>query len=141
MPSKAKRKFWELLRPFYKFVKTTWVYKKLIKIGHKERQKYHVGWLKNHPLEHFVKHLEAKGFEYQSIAWLDPEEETSLRKRHNQYWQYHLRVYKDGEIRAHYEYAPEDYALRHFFEKNIQDRREEIHNFLSDHPGFFREIK
>jgi hypothetical protein len=46
--------------------------------------------------------------------------------------QYHLRVFKDGEVRGHYEYTPECHPIWHLQKVGQEPRREELLGFLGD---------
>lgn len=137
IPKTIKRQFWHTIRPWYKYAKQTYFYRLIAKFFHHHRQHFHLGWL-THPQfsEKLTLYLQSQGFEPQDIAWLDPGEIISLRKTHQHIFQYHLRIFHDGEIRGHLEYQPETYALRHFFEINIQAKHEEFIFFLQNFTQF-----
>jgi hypothetical protein len=84
---------------------------------HSFRQNYLLGHLNaNFNKESFEKTLKENGFEKAVIAWRDPGEVLSMRKIDKEIYQYHVRLFIDGEIRAHYEYSPESHPLDHIFE-------------------------
>ena len=124
------------MRPIYRLMRKNLVYRLFTKYIHNKRQHYHLGWLDNSHVESLANHLHSSGWTEQPIAWLDPGETHSLSKRHMEVWQYHLRIFHDGEVRGHLEYAPEEYSWRHFFEINIQNRNTEFHSFLEEFSGF-----
>jgi len=101
----------------------------------KGRQPYHLGWLApGKTLEDLEKHLNEKwGFGNHFVAWCDNGQVLSWRKLENFDNQYHIRVFKDGEIRGHYEYTPESRPIEHFTEINEQPRFEDFKKFLEDY--------
>lgn len=85
------------------------------KLGfHNFRQKFLLGHLNsNYNKEQFAEFLRSKGFETAIIAWRDPGEVLSVRRVNDAIYQYHIRLFLDGEIRAHYEYSPESRPIDH----------------------------
>lgn len=116
-----------------------WVQKHFLKwhvVWHeKGRQPYHLGWLApGKTLEELEKHLHSEwGFGNHFIAWKDKGQILSWRKLENFDDQYHIRVFKDGEIRGHYEFTPESKPVAHFTEINEQPRIEEFRKFLGNY--------
>lgn len=96
------------------------------KLGlHNFRQKYLLGHLNsNFNKESMENLLFRKGFERAVIAWRDPGEVLSMRKIDGSAFQYHIRLFIDGEIRGHYEYSPESHPLDHFFETRFEPATE-----------------
>lgn len=74
--------------------------------------------------------LTEKGYEEAIIAWCDPGEVLSMRKIHNEIYQYHVRLFIDGEIRAHYEYSPESKPIEHIRETFFKPETEFFKNLL-----------
>lgn len=100
---------------------------------HNFRQKYIVGQLcKDLSKESLLDFLHSQGYEKALIAWRDPGEVLSVRKIDKKIFQYHIRLFKDGEIRAHYEYSPESYPMRHFFETHFVPKVEIFKELLKD---------
>lgn len=101
----------------------------------KGRQPYHIGWLASgKTLKALEKHLHNEwGFGNHFVAWTDRGQVLSWRKLENFDYQYHLRVFKDGEIRGHYEYTPESKPVAHFAEINEQARIDEFKKFLGNY--------
>lgn len=130
---KIKHKIWTLI---YKvFVPTQRNLLKLNIIRHNDiRQKYHLGWLsRGKDLDGLKKHLsENWNFGNHFIAWVDKGQVLSWRKLPDFNFQYHLRVFEDGEIRGHYEFTPEAHPLAHLREKLHEERKEEFYKFLGD---------
>lgn len=129
-----KKDIWRKLYPIF-----PWVQKHFLKWHlawhEKGRQPYHIGWLApGRTLKELEKHLHEKwNFGNHFVAWTDNDQVLSWRKLENFDYQYHLRVFKDGEIRGHYEYTPESRPLDHFIEINEQARIEEFRKFLGDY--------
>ena len=99
----------------------------------KKRQRYHIGWLaEGRTLPELMKYLATKGFGNHFVAWKDSDQVLSWRKLASFSKQYHLRVYKDGEIRGHYELTPEADPIKHFIEKGEEDKCRDFLNFLGD---------
>ena len=130
---KVKQKTWDFIYLFFLPVR-----KFLFKVGviwHKKgRQKYHIGWLApGKTIEDLKKHLHDKwGFGNNFIAWIDEDQVLSWRKLTDFQDQYHLRIYKDGEVCGHYEFTPEAHPLEHIEERGEVDRREDFLKFLGD---------
>jgi len=129
-----KRDIW---RHLYKIF--PWMQKHLLKwhlMWHeKGRQPYHIGWLApEKTLGELEKHLHNEwGFGNHFVAWKDNGQVLSWRKLENFDDQYHIRVFRDGEIRGHYEYTPEYRPLEHFVEVNEQERADEFKKFLGNY--------
>lgn len=130
---KIKQRIWDFVYSFFlparRFLLKTGL------IWHKKgRQKYHIGWLAPHKtLEGMKKHLHDKwGFGNHFIAWIDEDQVLSWRKLTDFEDQYHLRVYKDGEICGHFEYTPEAHPLEHMEEKGEVNKKEDFIKFLGE---------
>ncbi|MES2930817.1 MAG: hypothetical protein V4665_03490 [Patescibacteria group bacterium] len=130
---KIKKNIWQGIYPVF-----PWMQKNLLRfhiIWHqKERQEYRLGWLApGKTLPQLQKHLHEKwGFGNHFIAWIDTGQVLSWRKLENFDFQYHLRVFEDGEIRGHYEYTPESKPIKHFLEINEERRTEKFKEFLGE---------
>lgn len=72
----------------------------------------------------FLDHLTKLGYRRHDVAWRDPDQILSVRLVENFEWQYHLRVYNDGEVRGHYELTPESYPFKHLVSAHKEERRE-----------------
>lgn len=78
-----------------------------------------------------VEHLAKQGFGNHFVAWEDDGEVVSLRYAENFEYQYHVRIFKDGEVRAHYEYTPECHPIKHYYRRGcFEPRREEFLRML-----------
>lgn len=128
---KIKKNIWKKI--YFIF---PWMQKHLLKwhlMWHeKGRQPYHIGWLApGKTLEDLEKHLhENWGFGNHFVAWEDNGQVLSWRKLESFEKQWHLRVFKDGEIRGHYEWTPEDKPVEHFVEIGEEERKEDFEKFL-----------
>ncbi len=90
-----------------------------------DRQDYLLGTLReDRKVEDLLAYLVQKGFGNHFIAWVDEGEISSLRLLENFEYQYHIRIFKDGQIRGHYEYTPECHPIHHLKEKDMRDGRE-----------------
>ncbi|HNW71534.1 MAG TPA: hypothetical protein PKZ36_02455 [Candidatus Paceibacterota bacterium] len=131
--SKLKQKSWRVIYRFFSPMQ-----KFLLKTGliwhDKGRQKYHLGWLApGKTLEDLKKHLHEKwSFGNHFIAWTDDGQVLSWRKLNSFEDQYHLRVFKDGELRGHFEYTPEAHPVDHFVEKGEVNKKDDFLKFLGD---------
>jgi len=130
---KLKYKLWRVI---YKFFPT--LQRDLLKWGliHHDpsRQPYHIGWLApGKTLEELKEHLHNKwGFGNHFVAWTDTDQVLSWRKLANFQDQWHLRVYKDGEICGHYEFTPEAHPIEHLEEKGEREANADFLKFLGD---------
>lgn len=101
--------------------------------GPHRRQPYLLGRLKDgFRTKDAVQALRAHGFFFQAFAYPDPGQEASLRRldEANPVFQYHVRVFSDGEVRAHYEYTPEDHPWKHLDEAVLENRPEPVREAL-----------
>lgn len=123
--------FWRLYTPYHPFVRDAALALRIAR--HRGRQDYLLGTVAPHlTIKEFISSLIAQGFGNHFVAWKDEDEVVSLRYVKDFAYQYHLRVFKDGEVRAHYEYTPECYPLSHLKGRHMQARREEFLVFLGD---------
>ena len=133
LTDEIKQKIWDFIYSFFlpvrKFFLTIGI------VWHKKgRQKYHLGWLApGKTLYELKKHLHDQwGFGNHFIAWIDEDQVLSWRKLTDFQDQYHLRVYKDGEICGHFEYTPESHPLEHMEEKGETRKTEAFRKFLGN---------
>jgi len=129
---RLKYYFWRFfLFPIFPYLRNALLKMKII--FHEGRQPWHVGFLKNKSkIEDLKFFLESKGFILNRIAWVDSGEILSMRLFDGHKFQYHIRVFKDGEIRAHYEQTPEMHPFGHFFENIFEPRTNEFKKILTD---------
>jgi len=83
---------------------------------HYYRQNYPIGFIKGRDINKAKGLLIKKGYEKDIFAWKDPGEIISMRKMDGDLFNYHIRIFNDGEVRGHYEYASESKPLKHIFE-------------------------
>ncbi len=102
------------------------------------RQEYLLGSLFT-DLPTLIAHLRAQRFEDQLFAWVDDGQIASLRKLDGEF-QYHIRIFEDGEVRGHYEYAPEHAPIKHLRRIARDDRRDQFLDFVGEHirPTLYR---
>lgn len=100
---------------------------------HNTCQPYHLGYLDERYTELELRRLlEKEGFEDAILAWKDPDEILSMRKIDNDVFQYHIRLFADGELRGHYEYSSEGNPWGHIREKCFEPREEYFQSILGD---------
>ncbi|MDO8482513.1 MAG: hypothetical protein Q7S86_01685 [bacterium] len=100
---------------------------------HSHRQRYLLGHLQSSYNKVDLKRLLSdKGFEHAILAWQDPGEILSMRRIDNRIFQHHIRLFVDGEIRAHYEYSPEAHTFKHFFEVHFEAEVEFFRKLLGE---------
>jgi hypothetical protein len=98
------------------------------------RQDFLIGNLKEpYSFREVITSLIGQGYRKNRIGWKDDGEVISLRFAANFTYQYHIRIFEDGEVRGHYEYTPESHPWRHIMEIGFEDRREEFLRVLGDH--------
>ncbi len=83
--------------------------------------------------ENLKDFLLAKGFELTKISWHDPGEALDMRKVDKEIFQYHIRLFADGEIHAHYEYSPEAHPWGHFWESRFGPETEFFDELLGEY--------
>lgn len=129
--NRVKYGFWRMYTPLHPYVRDFALFAGVV--SHSGRQDFLIGMLASHvSFEEIVSFLVEKGYGNHFIAWKDDEELVSLRRVDGFEYQYHLRIFSDGEIRGHYEYTPECYPLLHYFEVNASSCREEFLELLGD---------
>lgn len=100
---------------------------------HTGRQDFLIGTLDpSCSIREFVSFLVAHGFTNHFVAWKDADELVSLRRLVDFRRQYHIRVFKDGEVRCHYEYTPEYRPVQHLIRIGFEDRTDEFKNLVKD---------
>lgn len=133
---KLKYWFWRVYTPIHPKLRDTATYLGVLdnyrfaKFG---RQDFLLGTL--HPersVYDFVTFLIAQGFGNHFVAWKDEGEIVGLRKTVGFQYQYHIRIFRDGEVRVHYEYTPEYRPLHHLIQVGFEDRLPEFQEFLNE---------
>jgi hypothetical protein len=129
--NRSKYVFWKVIYPVHGTGRDI-----LLSLGvlhHEGRQDYLLGHLTpGRTMEDFVKYLETQGLANHFIALRDDDEVVSLRRLVDFEHQYHLRIFKDGEIRGHFEYTPESHPRRHMEKVGQEPRRADFLQFLGD---------
>jgi hypothetical protein len=130
---RSKYRIWKAVYPHYEDIRDT-----LLKLGviwprNSGRQPHLIGTLApNKKIGGFLKHLESQGFGNNFVAWEDSDELAGLRRPDGFHYQYHLRIFKDGEVRGHYEFTPEAHPIRHLGYRHMKDRRDDFLFFCGD---------
>ena len=123
--NRIKYRFWRLYTPYHPFVRDA-----LLSLGifkHEGRQGFLVGRLAyNESIKSFTDYLVKLGYGNHFVAWKDQGEVVSLRYVIGFEYQYHIRVFADGEVRGHYEYTPECYPIKHLKAIGQEDRRARV---------------
>jgi len=119
--------FWRAFHPVHPYVRDAIIALRIYK--YEGRQDYLIGKIApSLSIEEIVAYLIEQGYSNHFIALEDPGEVVSLRYTDSFKYQYHIRVFEDGEVRAHYEFTPECHPILHMKNGNWEDRR---HEFLT----------
>lgn len=125
-----KKIYWKIFEPFFPTVRDAWVAMGLI--NHNIRQPYLYGKLKTGLTRHDLKkHLENAGFVNDYLAWVDPDEILNMRKVVDVIYQYHVRLFVDGEIRGHHEYTAESHPFKHLYDIGLTDGADYLRPLLA----------
>lgn len=131
LPEQIKYVFWRLYTPVHPVLRDM-----LLSLGivhHTGRQNFLIGKLApGQTLRDFASYLVSLGYGNHFIAWVDQGEVVGLRYVTDFQHQYHIRLFEDGEIRAHYEYTPECNPILHVKAVNQIDCRDEIKKLIGD---------
>jgi hypothetical protein len=127
---KVKQGFWRLIFPIFPYVRNAALRLHIVKHT-VARQDFHIGYLApDKTAEDLEIHLRSQGFDEDGIAWIDKGESVGLRRRVSFRYQYHLRLFSDGEFRGHYELTPEYNPIGHLAEWEFFERTDEFLEFL-----------
>jgi len=127
---RLKHWFWKLFGPFFPSFRDLWLWLGFIK--HNERQPYLFGRLKSGLGGHEVRQLlAAAGFSNDYIAWIDPDEVVNMRKVVNVEYQYHVRLFNDGEIKGHHEFAAEAHPFKHLYDVGMESGEDYLKPLLA----------
>jgi|SRR3989338_669208 len=126
-----KKFYWKLFEPFFPTVRDAWVAMGLI--SHDIRQPYLYGQLKP-GLTHLNlrRHLTAAGFKNDYVAWVDPDEVLNMRQVVDVIYQYHVRLFIDGEVRAHREFTAESHPFKHLYDVGLSDGADYLKPLLAE---------
>lgn len=132
--NRSKYLFWRIIYPLHNTGRDALLATGVIRHPYPSgRQDFILGNLvASRSVEDFVEYLGTQGFFNHFIAWRDSGEIVSVRRPVSFEWQYHLRIFADGEVRGHYEYTPESHPVWHMREVGQEERREEFLEFLGD---------
>ncbi len=72
-------------------------------------------------VEDFKKHLLSIHFEKNRLSFKEPGELLSMRRVDGLKFQWHIRLFDDGEVRGHYEVSPEALPLRHLKDAYVRE--------------------
>lgn len=124
--------FWRIYTPLHPYVRDISLMLGLVR--HDGRQDFLIGKLDpSRPFREFISYLvEQQGFGNHFIAWKDTDEVVSLRRTDGFRFQYHVRIFTDGEVRCHYEYTPEYRPIRHLIQMGFEERATEFNAMLQD---------
>jgi hypothetical protein len=122
--------FWRVYTPLHPYIRDTFL--RLGIMVHEGRTQYLIGHLApGVTIKEFVEHCVGVGYGNHFIAWREQGELIGLRYVVGFEYQYHVRIFEDGEVRGHYEYTPECYPWWHIKNIGQEDRR----HVLLDHLG------
>jgi hypothetical protein len=129
--NRSKYIFWRVIYPFHNTGRDILLSARIIR--HHGRQDFVLGRIApGRTMEDFLHYLETQQFGNHFISWKDDDEVMSVRRLVDFEWQYHLRIFADGEVRGHYEYTPECHPRWHMKEVGQVFRREDFLRFLGD---------
>jgi len=128
---RVKYYIWRVYSPYHPTVRDSVIALNIVK--NHGRQPFLLGKIQpEYTVEQFVSYLIERGYAYHRVAWEDEGEVVSLRYVTDFFYQYHVRVFGDGEVRGHYEYTPECYPFAHLMDIGREDRREEFMKHFGD---------
>lgn len=126
-----KNIFWGALEPLFPTLRDIWIWCGFMTPP--PRQNFHYGYVKKDIRISDVRELLNKnGFSHDYIAWVDPGEVLNMRKVVDIIFQYHVRLFNDGEVRAHHEYTGESHCFKHLFEKGMTKGEDYLYPLLKD---------
>lgn len=134
---KIKNRFWTFINNNFSKIENL-VFGLGILKKDKGRQPYHVAWLApGKSLEDLKFYLHTEwGFGDHFVSFNDKGEVLNWRKLLEGEKQYHVRVYKDGEIRGHLEYMPEYRPMDHLEARGETEAKEEFLKFLGEYAVY-----
>lgn len=118
LPERLKYLLWRMLTPIHPHVRDL-IPKKIIERRYAKyrpngRQEFLLGHLApGESVESVVHFLVERGYGNHFVALRDRGEIVGLRYVSEFKYQYHLRIFEDGEIRGHYEYTTECHPFLH----------------------------
>lgn len=130
-----KKKFWSLYTPIHPFLRhaLTAISFDVVDQEKEKWQDFVLGKITpGLSVKEFVDFLVSKGYGNHFVHSKHDGEIVGLRHVENFYYQYHVRIFKDGEVRGHYEHTPESHPFRHIRERGIEDRSEYFYELFGD---------
>lgn len=128
---RLKYLIWRVISPLHPYVRDLLCYIRVLRT--EGRQNFLLGRLAPHQsIETFVEYLLEKGFGNHFIAFNDDGQVVSLRYTPDFKYQYHVRIFHDGEVRGHYEYTPEYRPFAHFLGEGLEARIDEFLKLFGD---------
>ncbi|MGD1003120.1 MAG: hypothetical protein ABR884_00905 [Minisyncoccia bacterium] len=129
--NRSKYMFWKVIYPVHGTGRD--VFLSLGILHHEGKQNYLMGHLApGRSMEDFVTYLAAQGFLNHFVSLKDDDEIVSVRRVMDFEHQYHLRVFKSGEVRGHFEYTPESHPKWHMEKVGQEARRDDFLAALGD---------
>ena len=127
----VKEEMWRLVRPMFPALRGAFT---SMGLGHPPKKRdFFIGHLAaNRTAVDLEDHLVRQGFEQDPIAWKEEGEVMSLRRRVSFEYQYHIRLFDDGELCGHFELTVESNPRAHLAEKEFYDKKAEFLEFLGD---------
>lgn len=133
-----KHLLWKLMRPVHPYFRDLLdlfgvIERRYAKFRQNGRQHYLIGHVApQETVRSVTEFLVSQGFGNSFAALRDHGEVVSLRYTPTFKHQYHVRIFEDGEVRAHFEYTVECHPLLHDREVGFEDRRDEFFALLGE---------
>jgi hypothetical protein len=128
--NKLTKVVWKINYKIYPYLRDFILFTRLWK--HTGRQNYHLGYVKDNISEkEIMKKFNKFGFEHSICSWIDDGEVLSMRKIKGDF-QYHIRLFNDGELRGHYEFSPERSPIGHLSEKVFLPKKNYFLNIINE---------
>ena len=129
--NRSKYVFWKAIYPLHGTGRDI-----LLSLGilhHEGKQNYLLGRIApGRSMEDFVQYLVERNIRNHFVALRDDDEVASLRRVVDFEHQYHLRIFKNGEVRGHFEYTPESHPKWHMEKVGQMARRADFLEMLGD---------
>lgn len=122
------------VRPFFPFFQWLTIKLGTVKAPNK-RGEFLVGKLREGIVHKKAQEvLEQHGFFINRIAYTEPGQVLSMRRlsTKNPEWQYHVRIFDDGEIRGHCEVTPSDHPIDHLNLSTMEHRPNDFAKWIKD---------
>ncbi len=129
---RIKYHFWQLYTPLHPMVRDIVLLFRIM--THTGRQNFILGTIAAHKTaDDVIDVLVSHGYGNHFVAWKDEGEIASLRRVIDFSYQYHVRIFNDGEVRGHFEYTPEYSPILHYRAVAQTNGHEEFLPILKDH--------